>query len=74
MSMWVLEFKHNLATHILMIKLDVLKMFTVVKPCLASEPSFAHVIFAEYDMCSLLLFSPTPQSLVKGAQENGEDT
>jgi len=35
MIMTEMEFKHNLPTQILMIKLDILKMVSVVKPYLA---------------------------------------
>jgi hypothetical protein len=35
MIIWELELKHNIATQILMIKLDVLKVLTVVQSCLA---------------------------------------
>ena len=33
MIMWELELKHNLATHVLMIKLDLLKLLTAVQSC-----------------------------------------
>jgi hypothetical protein len=49
-------------------------MLTAVQPCLAFEPSFAHVIFAEFDMCSPFLFPPHPKTLVKVTEKIDEDT
>jgi hypothetical protein len=73
MIMWELELKHNLATQVLMIKLDLLKLFTTVQPCLAfwafNRPCYIcwvrHVL-------TLAIF-PTPQPLAKVAQKIDED-
>ena len=54
MILWELELKYNLATQVLMIKLDVLKMLTALKPCLA----FGAFIFPCYICLSTTCVHP----------------
>ena len=73
MIMWKLELKHNLATQVLMIKLDLLKLLTTVQSCLVFWAFIRPCYICWVQHVLILAISPTPQPLAKVAQKIDEN-